>query len=87
MTKDAGYNKGGGKIWAAIRDECERLGAIVGEIGGGGIKAHALIEFGGKTRKVFFPPSPAGSVVRRSRHARHCVKAAIREIMERGDSK
>ena len=86
MIKDGGYNKGGRKILAAIRDECARHGAIVDEIGGNGIKAHAVIAFGGKTRKVFFPPSPAGSILNRSRAARHCVKAAVWEIMERGDS-
>ncbi len=85
MIKDAGYNKGGRKILAAIRDECGRLGAVVGEIGGGGIKAYALIEFGGKTRKIFFPPSPAGAILNRSRAARYQVKEAVRQIMESED--
>ncbi len=80
MIRNSGYNKGGRKILAAIREECERVGAVVGEIGGAGTKAHAVIEFDGKTRKVFFPPNPAGAILNRSRAARHCVKAAVREI-------
>ena len=86
MIRESGYNKGGREILAAIREECGRLGAVVDEIGGAGTKSHAVIAFGGKTRKVFFPPNPAGAILNRSRAARHCVKAAVWEIMERGDS-
>ncbi len=83
MIKDSGYNKGGRLILAAIREECERVGAVVGEIGGTSTEARATIEFGGETRAVFFPPSPAGAILNRSRAARHRVKEAVREIMER----
>ncbi len=82
MILESGYNKGGRKILAAIREECGRLGALVGEIGGTGNKAHAVIEFGGARRKVFFPSTPPGAILNRSRAARHRVKEAVREIME-----
>ncbi len=80
MILESGYNKGGRKILAAIRVECGRLGALVGEIGGSGNKAHAVIEFGGARRKVFFPSTPPGAILNRSRAARHRVKEAVREI-------
>ena len=82
MIRESGYNKGGRLILAAIRAECGRLGAVVGEIGGAGNKAHAIIEFDGGRRKVFFPSTPPGAILNRSRAARHRVKEAVREIMD-----
>lgn len=80
MICTGNFNKGGRKILSSIREECARVGAIVGEIGGAGKKVYAVIEFYGMTRKVFFPSAPPGAILNRSRAACHRVKEAIREM-------
>jgi len=80
MISCARFNKGGRKILAAIREECGRAGAFVGELGGGGKKVYAMIEFRGERRKVYFSAMPPGAILNRSRAARHRVKEAVLEI-------